>query len=116
MKGYKARTAYAALTAALVFSAAGCSGAEQASGDQAGSPSNALVIQTVPETIAPLGLNGQILPALTDVDLPDTEPAPEYLRLGVRHEIIKRLQERLMELGLSLIHILRKREGLRQKL
>ena len=99
MKGYKARTAYAALTAALVFSAAGCSGAEQASGDQAGSPSNALVIQTVPETIAPLGLNGQILPALTDVDLPDTEPAPEYLRLGVRHEIIKRLQERLMELG-----------------
>lgn len=75
MKGYKARTAYAALTAALVFSAAGCSGAEQASGDQAGSPSNALVIQTVPETIAPLGLNGQILPALTDVDLPDTEPA-----------------------------------------
>ena len=99
MKGYKARTAYAALTAALVFSAAGCSGAEQASGDQAGSPSNALVIQTVPETIAPLGLNGQILPALTDVDLPDTEPAPEYLRLGVRHEIIKRLQERLTELG-----------------
>ena len=99
MNGYKVRTVYAALAAALAFSAAGCSGSDQASANQEASSSNALVIQTVPETIAPLGLNGQILPALTDVDLPDTEPAPEYLRLGVRHEIIKRLQERLMELG-----------------
>ena len=99
MNRYKVRTVYAALAAALAFSAAGCSGSGQDSEDQTASPSNALVIQTVPETIAPLGLNGQILPALTDVDLPDTEPAPEYLRLGVRHEIIKRLQERLMELG-----------------
>ena len=83
----------------MALAAAGCAGGEAALEDQPASPSDALVIHTVPETIAPLGLNGQILPALTDVKLPDAEPAPEYLRLGVRHEIIKRLQERLMELG-----------------
>lgn len=99
MNRYKVRTAYAALAAALALGTAGCAGGDQSSSDGTASPSTALVIQTVPETIAPLGLNGQILPALTDVDLPDTEPAPEYLRLGVRHEIVKRLQQRLMDLG-----------------
>ena len=99
MNGYKARTAYAALAAVMALTATGCSGGTNGAGEETATPSTALVIQTVPETIAPLGLNGQILPALTDVDLPDTEPAPEYLRLGVRHEIVKRLQERLMELG-----------------
>lgn len=57
------------------------------------------VIQAVPETIAQLGLDGQVLPGLSDVELPDAEPAPEYLQIGVRHEIIKRLQQRLMDLG-----------------
>ena len=99
MNGYKARTACAALAAVMALTATGCSGGTNGAGEETATPSTALVIQTVPETIAPLGLNGQILPALTDVDLPDTEPAPEYLRLGVRHEIVKRLQERLMELG-----------------
>lgn len=61
--------------------------------------SEPVVIQAVPETIAQLGLDGQILPGLNDVDLPDAEPAPQYLRIGVRHEIVKKLQERLMELG-----------------
>ena len=52
------------------------------------------------EDIAPLGLGGQILPDLEDVELPeDAEPAPEYLREGVRHEIVKKLQQRLMDLG-----------------
>ena len=37
------------------------------------------------ETIAPLGLDGQVLPGLDDVELPeDAEPAPQYLREGVR--------------------------------
>ena len=52
------------------------------------------------ETIAPLGMDGQILPGLTDVELPeDAESAPQYLREGVRHEIVKKLQQRLMDLG-----------------
>ena len=52
------------------------------------------------ETIAPLGLDGQVLPGLDDVELPeDAEPAPQYLREGVRHEIVKKLQQRLMDLG-----------------
>lgn len=62
-------------------------------------PSEVNIIQAVPETIAQLGLDGQVLPGLNDIDLPDAEPAPEYLRIGVRHEIIKRLQQRLMDLG-----------------
>ena len=52
------------------------------------------------EAIAPLNLSGQILPDLDDVELPENaEPVPEYLREGVRHEIVKKLQQRLMDLG-----------------
>ncbi len=52
------------------------------------------------ETIAPLGMDGQILPGLDDVELPeDAQAAPKYLREGVRHEIVKKLQQRLMDLG-----------------
>ena len=41
-----------------------------------------------------------VLPGLDDVELPeDAEPAPQYLREGVRHEIVKKLQQRLMDLG-----------------
>lgn len=85
-----------ALTAML----SGCQ-AEQAvpvEGPGISTASEALVVQ-VPETIAPLGLEGQVLPNLTDVDLGDVEPVPEYLRIGERHEIVKKLQQRLMDLG-----------------
>ena len=76
----------------------GCAG-ETSSSVGAATPSEAEVIEAVPETIAQLGLEGQVLPGLNDIDLPDAEPAPEYLRIGVRHEIVKRLQQRLMDLG-----------------
>lgn len=85
-----------ALTAML----SGCR-AEQAvpvEGPGISTASEALVVQ-VPETIAPLGLEGQVLPNLTDVDLGDVEPVPKYLRIGERHEIVKKLQQRLMDLG-----------------
>lgn len=78
----------------------GCGGSKEAEPVmQEEVSSEPVVIQAVPETIAQLGLDGQILPGLNDVDLPDAEPAPQYLRIGVRHEIVKKLQERLMELG-----------------
>lgn len=63
------------------------------------SPSEAMEIATVPETIAQLGLEGQVLPDIQGLELPDAEPAPQYLRIGVRHEIVKKLQQRLMDLG-----------------
>ena len=103
MKYIPRRPIYTYTPAAILLAAAltGCSSSAGQSGQAAAdaSPSNALVIETVPETIAPLGLEGQILPGLDDVDLPDAEPAPEYLRLGVRHEIVKKVQQRLMDLG-----------------
>jgi len=36
---------------------------------------------------------------LKDLPVPETEPAPEYYRVGVEHESVAKLQERLMELG-----------------
>ena len=87
--------------AAILLAAAltGCAASTPQNAAAPASSSNAIVIETVPETIAPLGLEGQILPGLDDVDLPDAEPAPEYLRIGVRHEIVKKVQQRLMDLG-----------------
>lgn len=87
----------AALATALLLS--GCGVKTGAKDSREATPSEAAVIQAVPETIAPLGLGGQVLPGLQGVDLPDAEPAPEYLRIGVRHEIVAKLQSRLMELG-----------------
>ncbi len=36
---------------------------------------------------------------LKDLSVPETEPAPDYYRIGVEHENVAKLQERLMELG-----------------
>ena len=84
---------------ALSVALTGCSKEASGPGDGNATPSEITEIQAVPETIAQLGLQGQVLPGLNDVDLPDAEPAPEYLRIGVRHEIVKKLQQRLMDLG-----------------
>lgn len=98
MKKHRAHITLIALGAA-VLALGGCTSTAPKTAGETASSSSAVVISQVPETIAPLGLNGQILPAINDVDLPDAEPAPEYLRIGVRHEIVKKLQARLMELG-----------------
>ncbi|MCC8026036.1 MAG: peptidoglycan-binding protein [Clostridium sp.] len=84
---------------ALAAMLSGCrETAVSAEGPGTATASEAVIIQ-VPETIAPLGLEGQVLPNITDVDLGDVEPVPEYLRIGERHEIVKKLQQRLMDLG-----------------
>ena len=80
----------------------GC--ADQTAGGMAATPAQAQARAAAPEeeteAIAPLNLSGQILPDLDDVELPENaEPVPEYLREGVRHEIVKKLQQRLMDLG-----------------
>ncbi len=92
---------YAALSAALASALllSGCGSKTAGKDGQEATPSEAVIIQAVPETIAPLGLGGQVLPGLQGVELPDAEPAPEYLRIGVRHEIVAKLQSRLMDLG-----------------
>lgn len=77
----------------------GCTKGASDSTEGNATPAEATEIQVVPETIAQLGLQGQVPPELSDIDLPDMEPAPEYLRTGVRHEIIKKLQQRLADLS-----------------
>lgn len=84
---------------ALSMTLSGCSKETSGPAGEVATPAEASEIEAVPETIAQLGLQGQVLPGLNDIDLPDAEPAPEYLRIGVRHEIVKKLQQRLMDLG-----------------
>lgn len=93
------RTAAVLGILAVALGLGGCGSTALEDTGKGETPSETPVIQAVPETIAQLGLDGQILPGLSDVDLPDAEPAPQYLRIGVRHEIIKKLQQRLMDLG-----------------
>lgn len=97
-----------ALAAALALALGGCSFGDSgiAVQNEAAEPATAdvtdgqAISDGTDETIAPLGLDGQVLPGLNDVELPeDAEPAPQYLREGVRHEIVKKLQQRLMDLG-----------------
>lgn len=93
------RTAAVLGILAVALGLGGCGSTALEDTGKGEAPSETPVIQAVPETIAQLGLDGQILPGLSDADLPDAEPAPQYLRIGVRHEIIKKLQQRLMDLG-----------------
>lgn len=63
------------------------------------------VTETLPEEspviqgLDQLTIDGPDYDVLKDLPVPETEPAPEYLRVGVEHEKIAELQERLMELG-----------------
>ena len=49
-------------------------------------------------TVVALSPDGSAFPNL-NVALPTLEPAPEYLRVGVEHAIVAKLQQRLMDLG-----------------
>ena len=55
--------------------------------------------QAVVDGMEQLTPDGPDYERLKDLPVPETEPAPEYLRLGVEHEKISELQARLMELG-----------------
>ena len=88
---YMKYTVLAAVCAGALW-LGGCKAAPAGAEKTEATPSEARVIQVVPETIAPLGLDGQVLPYLADVDLGDAEPIPDYLRIGVRHAIVAKLQ------------------------
>lgn len=51
------------------------------------------------EGIDPLTPDGPDYEQIKDLPIPETEPAPEYLRDGVQHGKVAELQARLMELG-----------------
>ena len=49
-------------------------------------------------SIVALSPDGPQFPSLA-IDVPTVAPVPEYIRIGVEHPIVAKLQERLMELG-----------------
>lgn len=51
------------------------------------------------ETVMPLSPDGPLLPSVAGVDAEYSEPIPDYLRVGMQHPIVAKLQERLMQLG-----------------
>ncbi len=51
------------------------------------------------EGISQMTPEGPEYEMLKDQTVPETEPTPEYYRVGVEHESVVKLQERLMELG-----------------
>lgn len=53
----------------------------------------------VVEGIDPLTPAGPDYERIKDLPIPETEPAPEYLREGIQHKSVEQLQGRLMELG-----------------
>lgn len=51
------------------------------------------------ETVMALSPDGPLLPSVAGVDAEYSEPIPDYLRIGMEHPIVAKLQQRLMELG-----------------
>lgn len=102
----KFRTAAAVLAAVLL---AGCGGSPSAettgAGTESEEPQTVVVAETQPEENPKIGgldqltIDGPEYEILKNLPEPETEPAPEYLRVGTEHEVVAQLQERLMELG-----------------
>lgn len=55
--------------------------------------------EAVMEGVGRITPQGPEYERLKDLPVPETEAAPEYYRVGVEHESVAKLQERLMELG-----------------
>ena len=51
------------------------------------------------ETVMALSPDGPLLPSVAGVDAEYSEPIPDYLRIGEKHPIVLKLQQRLMDLG-----------------
>ncbi len=91
-----------ALLAAGVL--AGCSSAQPEETTTESAEEIVLVKETLPqtaadETVMPLSPDGPLLPSVAGVDAEYTDPIPDYLRVGERHPVVAKLQQRLMDLG-----------------
>ncbi len=51
------------------------------------------------ETVMALSPEGPLLPSVEDIEAEYSEPIPDYLRVGMQHPVVARLQQRLMDLG-----------------
>ena len=94
------RTAAAAFAVAVLLSGCGKTPASNSNEPVKVSIQTESEGQAVVDGMEQLTPDGPDYERLKDLPVPETEPAPEYLRLGVEHEKISELQARLMELGL----------------
>jgi len=102
----RTRTVWAALLAAGLFAGlSGCTTAEPVE-TPAETAVREIVLaeETLPstasdETIMALTPDGPILPSVEGVQAEYSEPIPDYLRVGMKHPIVQKLQQRLMDLG-----------------
>ena len=83
---------------------AGCNGAKPEETTTESVEEIVLVKETLPqtaadETVMPLSPDGPLLPSVAGVDAEYTDPIPDYLRVGEKHPIVAKLQQRLMDLG-----------------
>ena len=93
------RTAAATLAVAMLLSGCGKTPASNSNEPVKVSIQTESEGQAVVDGMEQLTPDGPDYERLKDLPVPETEPAPEYLRLGVEHEKISELQARLMELG-----------------
>ena len=94
----------AALLAAGLL--AGCGAAQTSTEAESETTEENLVLmeETLPqtaadETVMALSPDGPLLPSVEGVDAEYSEPIPDYLRIGEKHPIVLKLQQRLMDLG-----------------
>ena len=85
---------------------AGCGAARTANQAESETTEENLVLmeETLPqtaadETVMALSPDGPLLPSVEGVDAEYSEPIPDYLRIGEKHPIVLKLQQRLMDLG-----------------
>ena len=85
---------------------AGCGTSQTANQAESESTEENLVLmeETLPqtaadETVMALSPDGPLLPSVEGVDAEYSEPIPDYLRIGEKHPIVLKLQQRLMDLG-----------------
>ena len=96
--------AFCVLSVMAAFSLSGC-GAIVSSIVEEQETTMSIITETLPEEspviegLPQISIDGPDYDILKDQTVPETEPAPEYLREGIEHENVADLQARLMELG-----------------
>ncbi len=105
-KNWKRRVQRFGAVLLAVSMLAGCGASQTAEQAESETTEENLVLmeETLPqtaadETVMALTPDGPLLPSVAGVDAEYSEPIPDYLRIGEKHPIVLKLQQRLMDLG-----------------
>lgn len=100
-RGYRALGLVVLMAAML----SGCSGqTAETTAEETTVPEIILAEETLPstaadETVMALSPDGPLLPSVAGVEAEYSDPIPDYLRIGMKHPVVRQLQQRLMDLG-----------------